>query len=56
MKTTVAIGLLLVGLGIGACGGASKPPLQPDNDNASAMGDGGPDPAPSGQPAPPAAK
>lgn len=56
MKTTVAIGLLLVGLGIGACGGASKPPLQPDNDNPAPAGDGGPDLAPSGQPAPPAAK
>jgi hypothetical protein len=27
-----------------ACGGASKPPLQPDNDPTSSLGDGGPDP------------
>jgi hypothetical protein len=38
-----------------ACGGASKPPLQPDSDSTSSLGDGGPEaPAAPAQPAAPA--
>ena len=33
-----------------ACGGESKPPMQPDNDLGS-LGDGGAEPAPSAAPA-----
>lgn len=53
MARSVAVGMLLVLLGIGGCGGASQPPLQPDSDNPLMLGDAGPDLAPSGQPASP---
>ena len=47
MHKSVGALLLLVMLGIGACGGAAKPPMQPDSDNPLAsLGDGGaPEPA-----------
>ena len=46
--------LLAMALGVGAvaaCGGAEKPPMQPDNDTTS-LGDGGPEPAPPATPPP----
>jgi hypothetical protein len=53
MKRTFLVGML-VAL-VSGCAGASKPPLQPDSDGTSSLGDGGPDPAAaSAQPAAPA--
>jgi hypothetical protein len=52
MKALFLVGML-VALGMGGCGGASKPPMQPDSDSTASLGDGGPDPAsPAPQPAP----
>jgi hypothetical protein len=54
MKQGLTVGMLvatLVGLA-SACGGAPKPPMQPDSDMTSSLGDGGTDvPATSAQPA-----
>jgi hypothetical protein len=54
MKQAVVMGMLLASVAAG-CAGASKPPLQPDSDGTSSLGDGGPEPAAaSAQPAAPA--
>jgi hypothetical protein len=53
-KAAILIVLVAWALGAIACGGASKPPMQPDSDNATLAGDGGPDMTPAA-PAPPAA-
>lgn len=57
MTKTAALLLVLVtwALGAIACGGASKPPMQPDSDNAALAGDGGPDMTNGAAPAAPAA-
>ncbi len=51
MRTTLLAVLVAWALGAIACGGASKPPMQPDSDNA-ALGDGGADLATGAAPAP----
>jgi len=54
MKEAIVVGVLLATVAVG-CAGGGKPPLQPDNDGTSSLGDGGPDPAAaSAQPAAPA--
>jgi hypothetical protein len=54
MKRAVVTGVLLAIVAVG-CAGAGKPPLQPDSDGTSSLGDGGPEPAAaSAQPAAPA--
>jgi hypothetical protein len=50
MKVAFVVGMLMVLTS--ACGGATKPPMQPDNDGMSSPGDGGPEPSPA-QPAAP---
>lgn len=53
MKAMFVVGMLLALAS--ACGGATKPPLQPDSDIPSSLGDGGPEPpAIPAQPAAPA--
>ena len=49
MRILAMVATVLLSWGVTACGGASKPPMQPDNDPASA-GDGGAEPS---APAPP---
>lgn len=49
--------LLVMALGVwamGACGGEPKPPMQPDNDTTTSLGDGGaaPEVTPPAAPAP----
>jgi hypothetical protein len=40
MRTQLVVVAVFVLSALGACGGSNKPPMQPDNDNAS-LGDGG---------------
>jgi hypothetical protein len=49
VPTLGLVAALLAALGIAACGGGNKPPLQPDNDT---LDDGGAPAAPSAAPAP----
>ena len=54
MKRTLLVGMVTtIVAAVTACGGAGKPPLQPDSDSTSSLGDGGPEP--SAAPAQPAA-
>jgi hypothetical protein len=55
MGKVVAIVGLLAMMGAVACGGATKPPMQPDGDDpTAALGDGGAGPATAQPPATPA--
>jgi hypothetical protein len=46
MTRTFLVGMLLTVVAlVSGCGGASKPPLQPDSDGTSSLGDGGADPS-----------
>jgi len=49
-KVVAIVGLIV--LGASACGGGTKPPMQPDSDNLAAGSDGGAEIAPAQPPAP----